>query len=36
MGSVTITITEAFSRVFFEDDTMVLLRVSGVPDTSHA
>ena len=31
MGSVTVTITEAFSRVF-SDDTMVLLRVSGVPD----
>ena len=31
MGSVTVTITEAFSRVF-SLDTMVLLRVSGVPD----
>ena len=31
MGSVTVTITEAFSRVF-SADTMVLLRVSGVPD----
>ena len=30
-GSVTVTITEAFSRVF-SLDTMVLLRVSGVPD----
>ena len=31
MGSVTVTITEAFSRVF-SADAMVLLRVSGVPD----
>ena len=31
MGSVTVTITEAFSRVF-SADSMVLLRVSGVPD----
>ena len=31
MGSVTVTIKEAFSRVF-SADTMVLLRVSGVPD----